>query len=538
MPARTLPAGFQGTFRTDERARSVYAEGAGIYRIVPSAVAIPETTGDLVALVRWALEAGQSLILRGAGSAVSGSSVGHGVIVDLTRMRPGHVSIDPDGQRAVTGPGVTWQTLTDAAARHGLRLPPDPSSGAFATLGGMVATNAAGARSLRFGPVRPWVQALDTVTVNGEVCRLERGVPSPDCSTIRRFVRDAAPAIHGSETLIRERFPRTTKNTSGLALDAFLDTGEVIDLFIGSEGTLGITTNIEWRLAPVPPYAAGLLIRLGDLDALPDVVTTLKRLDPTAIELLDRSFLDIVPAEDRPSGAVVLLVEFEGENDKTLRARVGDAVRAISDRVEDVRTALSRAETDALWRLRHAASPMLAGLPESRRSLQVIEDGCVPLDRLAEYLAFVRTAAEDLEVPFVIFGHAGDGHLHVNLLPDVSRSGWEAPVQTLMLEVTNEVLRLGGTPSGEHGDGRLRAGLIERVYGTEIMALFRKVKDTFDPQNILNPGIMFPEDWSPLHKLKTGVGAVSLPDDIAESLRELERSADYGAPRLQFADRT
>ncbi len=209
------PNDFVGLFRTDERARAAYAEGAGIYRIVPEAVALPETVDDLQALVRWATNTGTSLIPRGAGSAVSGNNIGEGVIVDLGRIEPRFLEIDAKLRQARTSPDVTFESLTAAARIHGLRLPPDPASGAFATLGGMVATNAAGARSVRFGPVRPWVRSLDIVTGDGDQCRLERGMPLDlarrEAAALERFAREVDPAIRGAADLIRRRFPKTTK---------------------------------------------------------------------------------------------------------------------------------------------------------------------------------------------------------------------------------------------------------------------------------------------------------------------------------------
>ena len=534
------PNDFVGLFRTDERARAAYAEGAGIYRIVPEAVALPETVDDLQALVRWATNTGTSLIPRGAGSAVSGSNIGEGVIVDLGRIEPRFLEIDAKLRQARTSPDVTFESLTAAARIHGLRLPPDPASGAFATLGGMVATNAAGARSVRFGPVRPWVRSLDIVTGDGDQCRLERGMPLDlarrEAAALERFAREVDPAIRGAADLIRRRFPKTTKNTSGLALDAYLETGDVIDLFIGSEGILGFITGIEWALDPIPPVVASLRIALADLESLGDVIPALRALDPSAIELLDRTFLEVLPEDQRPAGDAVLLVEFEGDDTKAIRGRVGDAVRAVAPWALDVETGLSDEESAELLRIRHAASPILARLPGSRRSLQVIEDGCVPIGRLAAYLHFLRKAAADREIPVVIFGHAGDGHLHVNLLPDVGREGWDEAVASLLTDVTDEVLRLGGTPAGEHGDGRLRAGLIERLYGTEIVKLFRMVKAAFDPSGIFNPGVVLPERWAPLDRLKTGARRAELPADIESGLRNVERSAGYGRSRLTLAD--
>jgi FAD/FMN-containing dehydrogenase len=201
----------------------------------------------------------------------------------------------------------------------------------------------------------------------------------------------------------------------------------------------------------------------------------------------------------------------------------------------DVDTGLTANATQRLWALRHAASPILAGLPEERRSLQVIEDACVPVDRMSEYVRAVRERSAARGIPVVIFGHAGDGHVHVNLLPRVTEQDWEARVGILFEEVTDEVVRLGGTLSGEHGDGRLRAGLLPRVYGSEIVSLFARVKRAFDPLGILNPGIILPSGEPPISRLKVGTGAISLPDDIAQELRRIEQKAGYARNRLDLA---
>jgi FAD/FMN-containing dehydrogenase len=201
-----------------------------------------------------------------------------------------------------------------------------------------------------------------------------------------------------------------------------------------------------------------------------------------------------------------------------------------------VEATLSEAAAEQLWRLRHAASPILATLPPERRSLQVIEDGCVPVPRLGEYVAAVRTAARERELDVVIFGHAGDGNVHVNLLPELARPDWERQVASLLEVVTDAVIALGGVPSGEHGDGRLRAGFVEKIYGPEIVALFQQLKQAFDPLGILNPGIILPSGEPPIARLKTGAGAAPLPTDIAAALREIERKGGYATPRLTLAD--
>lgn len=544
------PPAFRGPFRIDPRARSAYAEGAGIYRIIPAAIARPADADDLRGLVRWAAASRIPLIPRGAGSAMGGGNVGEGVVVDLTGMAPLVLEIEPTTRRARASAWVTLAELNAAAGPFGLRLPPDPASGPWATLGGVVATNAAGPRSYRYGSVREWVAALSIITADGDRARLARGGPRPDgVAALDRFHSEAEPVLLQPETmrLVAERFPRTRKNSSGYALDAWLRSGDPIDLLIGSEGTLALVTETEWRLDPIPAARAGMRVALRSLDDLGAAVAALAPGIPSAVELLDRTFLDLV-GTDRAGwhGAApfadaeaLLLLEFEGEDAAEIEHRMRGAAEAVAPFAIVVDAAHSPAEEERLWALRHAASPILASLPETRRSLQVIEDGCVPVPRLGEYIAAIRRAAAARDLSVVIFGHAGDGHVHVNVLPELAREGWEAGIASLLEEITSVVVGLGGTPSGEHGDGRLRAGLVERVYGAELVARFRLLKRAFDPAGILNPGVILPNPALPMDAidhLKAGATAIQLPDDIARALRQVERGGGYGRSRLEIAD--
>ena len=534
------PPAIRGVFRTDERARAAYAEGAGIYRILPAAICLPADRQDLVSLVGWASTHRVPLVPRGAGSAMGGGNVGEGVIVDLTGLAR-HLEIRPAQRTAVTSANITLAELNSAADAHRLRLPPDPSSGRFATLGGMVSTNASGARTVRYGSVRRWVQAIELVTAAGEVLELRRGGGPGDRSaeTVRRIETEVAPAVAAAHGLIAARFPRTRKNSCGYALEDWIASGDLLDLVIGAEGTLGFVTRVEWRLDPQPGHRAGLRVELRSLDDLVKVVAALLACEPSAVELLDRTFLELVSHTEIGQGLggieAILLVEIERDDPRSLRqaaARAADTVRPWAAAVD---TALTTESAARLWELRHAASPILAGLPEDRRSLQVIEDACVPLERMGDYIRIVRRVTSARDIAAVIFGHAGDGHVHVNLLPRVGRAGWEQGVAGVLEEVSDAVVRLGGTPSGEHGDGRLRAGLLQRIYGDEIVGLFRRVKLAFDPLGILGPGVILPSGEPAITRLKVGRQAIPIPEDIERGLRDIERTGGYGQCRLELA---
>ncbi len=457
-----------------------------------------------------------------------GGNVGPGVIVDMSTGFS-DLTVDPQRRIARAGASVTWAQVNEAAKPYGLRLPPDPSSGPFATCGGMVATNAAGPRTVRYGSVRAWVDALKIVGGDGEVRTVRRGAESGERFTL----------TPDTKHLIASRFPRTRKSSSGYALDHFAETGDEIDLLVGSEGTLAIITEVQWRLDPIPPDSAGAVLGFADLEAMAEAVPYLVSLKPSALELLDDTLLRFIPDAPPSPLACLLIVEFERETAAAARGVVGDAVRGLKHVLAHVETAIDRSGRDKLWQVRRLASPSLARLPPSQRSLQVIEDGCVPVDRLGAYVAGLRDAATRRGIPVAIFGHAGDGHVHVNALPDITRPGWRDALRRLFDDVTELLLRLGGVPSGEHGVGRLRAGVLERFYGREVMELFRALKRAYDPLTIFNPGVIIPAtDWSPLAALKVGDGAAAIPDDIATRLREVERSAAWATPKLELTRQT
>jgi FAD/FMN-containing dehydrogenase len=470
---------------------------------------------------------------------MTGANVTNGLILDLTGLDSRRCLVDPALRRAALSPAVALGALNHAAAPHGLRLPVDPSSAAWATLGGMVSTNAAGPRSVHAGSIRGWVRGISLDTADGPL-ELARGRhPDANHPVIRRWHDDVEPLLQAHESAIRARFPRVRKNSAGYGLDHYLEQRELVDIVVGSEGTLGVITDITLDLEPVPRHRISLRVAVRDRSDLVTQIEAVRLHEPATLEFLDRSFLRLIAGQqltpERPgllsAAAGLLLADFEGDDPATVFARASAAASAVQGRALDVRIATDGVEIDRLWAVRHAASPILAGLADGRRSLQVIEDGCVPVARLAEYLDVIDEACQAERIDAVIFGHAGDGHLHVNLLPNLDDTGWKDRVRAVFSAVGTAVIRLGGTPSGEHGTGRLRAGLMRQLYGAEVVACFTAVKRAFDPAGCFNPGVIIDDGADALSRLKVGRSAAVLPTGVDEYLAAIEKNAAWAKSR-------
>ncbi|HEY4102120.1 MAG TPA: FAD-binding oxidoreductase [Gemmatimonadales bacterium] len=524
--------------RTDLPTRIRYSQGAGIYRIIPWGVGRPESIDELRALLALARHHGQPVIPRGAGSAMPGNNVGPGVILDLTALDAGRCVVDPDSRRATLSPSIPLSSLNLAARRHDLIFPVDPSSGAWATLGGMVSTNAAGPHTVRAGSVRNWVEEVTIETADGPLV-LTRGVePDPGHPVVVRWRAAVDPLIRHHAARLEARIPAVRKNSAGYGIHYYSTSGDLLDVVIGSEGTLGVLTGIVVRLVPVQADRASLRVAARARGGLPRVIERLRQFDPATMEFLDQSFLQFVGpaafgAEDpgllsRAGG--MLLVDFEGDDAGEVGRRAHAAAAAMLGDALHVRVATDPREIEAIWAVRHAASPILAGLSDGRRSLQVIEDGCVPVARLAEYLDAIDRITALEQVDAVMFGHAGDGHVHVNLLPDLSRADWVDRVRRIFAAVSHAVISMGGTPSGEHGVGRLREGLLAALYGPEMIECFRAVKAAFDPDGRFNPGVIL-GNADPLSDLKVGADAAAVPAAMDQYLTAIESEARWGESR-------
>ncbi|HEY8339969.1 MAG TPA: FAD-linked oxidase C-terminal domain-containing protein [Egibacteraceae bacterium] len=485
--------------------RHLYASDASMYAIEPLAVAFPRDADDVAAAVAITAEHGVPLIPRGAGTGLAGQAIGRGVVLDCSRHLDRVLDVDPAARVAVVEPGVVQDDLNRAVAPAGLAFGPDTSTADRATLGGMIGTNAAGSRSCRYGMTVDHVLALDVVLADGSRARL---APVDRAAAAAGRAGEPARLLAGLSDLaarhadaIAEDFPPHWRRAGGYRLDRLVD-GERLDparVVVGSEGTLVVVTAATVALVEAP-RARGLAVASfastgAAIAATPEVLTC----DPVAVELVDRTILDLA-RRSRASAATaaslagdpdaVLLVEVFGDDDADVAAqldRVGRRLRAAG--ATAVEAARSPAAVDAWRQLRKTGlGHLMAAGRDGERPLAFIEDTAVPPERLAAYTERLLALLERHGLRAGVYGHASVGCLHVRPFVDLRAPGAVELVARLAEEVRELVVAFGGVLSSEHGDGLVRSAIARAVHGERLYAAMRELKALFDPHNHLNPG--------------------------------------------------
>jgi len=492
---------------SEESQRKAYSYDAGIHRIWPAAVVLPETAEELSKIVAFARRTGIPLTPRSAGTNLTGAAIGPGIVVGMTRMNRIDLSGLEEGVVRV-GPGVILKELSDRLARLGHFFPPDPSSAQACQIGGMIGTNAAGAHALKYGAMKDNVRALSFLDDRGDLHPLApvsygSWEELPDRIPVRGF-RELLRRLPAWSPLLISRMPHVSKNSSGYNLfdlavafergRSHPETGvfDPLRLVVGSEGTLGFVTEATLGVLPLPKRRVTLLayfLSLGDLGA---AVSELLALSPSALEMMDRATLDLIGRsrfgipEEADS---LLLVEFDSEPQEDLIS----ASRTLLGRYlspAPLQVAVDPEHQKILWKARHSLFPTLYRYDGIRRPINFADDVAVPVRRLPELLAFLRDFFREERIPVAVYGHIGNGNAHINPLMNVREEGTPERLLHISQTIHREAIeRFQGVPCGEHGEGRVRAEFLPMVYGEEIYGMFREVKLAFDPEGILNPGV-------------------------------------------------
>ncbi|MEW5765604.1 MAG: FAD-binding and (Fe-S)-binding domain-containing protein [Acidobacteriota bacterium] len=502
-----VPSPPEGAFHADSAHRAVYSRAACIYTRRPSGVLYPKGEADLLWGLRRARESGASLTLRGGGSGLAGQSVGTGIVADVSRWMASVVSVDEDRREAVVQPGVVLADLNRRLGPKGLRFAPDPSSQDFCTLGGMLANNSKGARSVKYGTTLAHTRALTLLLADGERVVLSRGFRAPE-EYGHPSLRKAAALIEENRADIFRRWPRSRTNTSGYNLRDCLgpEAGvDLVPLFVGSEGTLGIVLEARLGLSNLPRHQRLVLLEFPDVASAGQAVLGILPGGPSALEILDETFLEIIrlgfgsfPLPVADSARCLLLVETDGESAEEASASMEAALAAAREAgAIGERQASTPDERARIWAFRKAASPLLNKGRGRHKSLRFIEDGAVPTQAIPAYLKGVQEILAARGIQVVIFGHAGDGNFHVNPFMDLTDPAHFREMPRIARDVAQLLASLGGTLSGEHGDGRLRTPFLPLIYGP-LTDLFRRIKLALDPEEVLNPGIIAPAEAEPM----------------------------------------
>lgn len=477
---------------TSKLTRAMYSSDASLYRVVPQAVARPRSVEEAVLVLAAARSLGIAVTTRGAGTSCAGNAVGPGLILDTSRHLNKIISVDPEARTAVVEPGVVQASLQAAAAPYGLRFGPDPSTHTRCTIGGMIGNNACGPRALGYGKTADNVVALDIVTGSGERLILD-GTEVPNDSASLSALHQVVQANLGT---IRTEFGQFGRQVSGYSLEHLLPENRfnVARFLAGTEGTLGVIMNATVRLVADAPHKIMIALGYPTMPEAADAMPAILPFSPTACEGLDRRIVDVVrrskgdgAVPPLPRGDGWVFVELVGDEPESLAARAQELLRAAQ--ATDGWVVSDPAEALALWKIREDGAG-LAGVSLSRPAYAGWEDAAVPPEHLGKYLREFEQLLVDHGLEGLPYGHFGDGCVHIRIDFPLTDEGGGTAYRTFVEQAATLVASYGGSMSGEHGDGRARSALLPAMYSPAAIQLFGEVKAAFDPDNLLNPGVL------------------------------------------------
>ena len=480
--------------------RARYSSDAGLTRIPPLAVAFPRTPEQALAAFDLARAHGVPLTARGGGTSCASNAIGPGLVLDFSRHMNRVLSIDPEARTATVEPGCVGSTLQAAAAKHGLRFGPDPSSQNRATIAGMVANNACGPHATAWGRTSDNIVSLDCVDGQGR-----RFTATTSHDSELNDVPGLASLIDSNLAPIRTQLGRFKRQVSGYSLEHLTPEGgrNLAAMLAGSEGTLVLILSITVRLVPLPdaPVLAALGYR-SMIEAADDVPNLLTH-SPLAVEGMDRRLVDVVRAHKGP-GAVPALPEGEG----WLLVEVGAPGEDVTASLERARALCADsaaidtvvyppgAQASALWRIRADGAGLGGRTPPDgagggdQQAWPGFEDAAVPPENLGAYLRDFTALMAEFDIDGLLYGHFGDGCVHVRLAMPLETPEGVAHSRAFLQSAARVCAAHGGSVSGEHGDGRARGELLRFMYSPDMLDLFARVKHVFDPANLLNPGVL------------------------------------------------
>jgi FAD/FMN-containing dehydrogenase/Fe-S oxidoreductase len=522
---RALHGCVRGDVSFDEVTRGVYATDAGIYQITPVAVVLPRDEADVRAAVKTAAAYGVTIVPRGGGTSLGGQAVGRGMVVDFSKYMSKVLELNVEDRWVRVQPGVILDELNAELAQHGLHFAPDPATGNRATIGGMMGNNSSGTKSIIYGKTSDHVLAARVLLSDGTTLELEelslddyrrraesKTVDPREAQILSEFKK----IINDNSREIEKQFPKVMRRVSGYNLDSFVNTDRwnMVNLLIGSEGTLGIFLEAKLNLEPLPKHKALCTVHFAEfLDGISTVEAILEH-KPSAVEVLDA---DVVVMARKNRGIAplcgfihgdpqaILIVEFFGdtakEAEKKSKKLAADLKKKELGYAWPVIT--EPAEQAKVWAVRKSGLGLLLGVKGDHKPIAFIEDSCVPIESLPEYVDQISKFCKERDVRLAMYAHASVGTIHIRPVLNLKTQEGIDHMKAIAEHAFGLIKKYGGAWSGEHGDGRVRSPFLERFFGERVYDAFRQTKKLFDPAGLMNPGTIV--DANPMdHDLRYG----------------------------------
>ncbi len=508
---RELAPALRGTLHTDRFSRGRYATDASMYQMMPLAVVIPADDSDVERTLAFARDAAVPVLPRGGGTSQCGQTVNHALVIDYSPHLSSLLDFDADAATCVVQPGIVLDELNRQLKPHGLWFPVDVSTASRATIGGMTANNSCGSRSIRYGLMRDNVLAVDALLADGSRHRFGRLGDAPGDFANGRLVRALLSLGQREREEILARFPAVMRRVGGYNIDALLDDGDEINLahlLVGSEGTLAMSERCTLKLSPLPRNRMLGVCHFPTFHDAMDAAQHIVTLSPTAVELIDRTMIELsrdipiyrptVEQFVRGEPDALLLVEFAEDDDAENRRRLdglNDLMHQLGfdfdhppARRGGVVEAVDRTFQAAIFEVRKSGLNIMMSMKDDRKPISFVEDCAVALPDLAEYTARLTEIFHKHNTRGTWYAHASVGCLHVRPVLNLRLTEDVRAMRAIAEECFDMVLAYKGSHSGEHGDGLCRSEFHEKMFGKRMVDNFREVKHLFDPDNVLNPG--------------------------------------------------
>lgn len=512
--AHYLQEHLSGRVTAAQPIRKYFSTDGGVFEVTPSLVIYPKNESDVRKTARftWQLaERGRVIPItsRGMGTDQAGAAVGSGIMMVFPAHMNRILEFEGGSGKVTVEPGLLYGKLQQTLHTHGKFLPPYPSSMEFSSIGGAIANNAAGEKTLKYGCTRDFVKSLRVVLANGEVIETRRlskrelnkkmGLTSFE----GEIYRTVDAIIEDNKKIIEESKLNVSKNSAGYDIaDVKHKNGsfDLTPLIVGSQGTLGIVTEAEIQSVPHNPKTSLIAAFFDDLAVAEQAIAKIRDLSsiPSAMEMVDDSLLNFLdkhnPNElkglvEKPFSKLIVLIEFDDANSRVQKRMAKKAIKILNKMDVKYQLETEEAEKEKLWSIRHSAAAVISHSEGKSKALPIVEDGIVPEDKFQQYIAGVNKMFEKHGLDVAFWGHAGNANIHMQPFLDLSQVGDRQKAFKIIDEYYNLVISLGGSTSGEHSDGRLRAPYLKKLYGEPLYTVFQKVKQAFDPYDLLNPGV-------------------------------------------------